>query len=97
MAAISVGWLHFLVKNVIYYPPSTVTKWGSGLRLDREVLRKVSESYNHEDNGKEGDMFLERTPRKKKTQRNRISYWSDKDDFMNSIKSWWKVVDILNW
>lgn len=64
-----------------------LTKWGSGLRLDREVLRKVSEFHSHEDKGKECDMFLERAPRKKKTQRNRISYWSDKDDFLNSIKS----------
>ena len=64
-----------------------LTKWGSGLKLDREVLRKVSESHNHEDKGIEEDMFLERTPRKKKTHRNRISYWSDKDDFIIVKKS----------
>ena len=64
-----------------------LTKWGSGLRLDREVLRKVSDYYGNEEQGKEADMFLERTPRKKKTQRNIISYWSDKDDLMNRIKS----------
>ena len=64
-----------------------LTKWGSGLRLDKEVLQKVSEPHNHADKGREEDVFLAKTQRKKKTQRHRISYWSDEDNFINIMNS----------
>ena len=56
-----------------------LTSWGSGLRLDKEVLKKISGSQ--ENAPKENEWPNERRKQKKK-QRARISYWSDSEEII---------------
>ena len=54
---------------------------------DREVLRKLSETCNQDDEDLSEYVVEERTQTNKKTTRVRISYWSDTEDVMNTMQS----------
>ena len=80
--------IHIISQNMLFLALlPRLTRWGSGLIRDREVLRKLSETCNHDDEDLSENVFEERTQTKKKTTRVRISYWSDVEDVMNTVQS----------
>ena len=71
-----------------------LTSWGSGLRLDKEILKKISGSQ--ENAPKENEWPNERRKQKKK-QRARISYWSDSEEItIRRSARWFVFLDLLS-